>query len=385
MTNLNTKVFAMYLPQYHCIPENDEFWGKGFTDWVTVTKAKPLFKDHVQPRIPLNNNYYDLSKEENVIWQAQLAAKYGISGFGVYHYWFNNEKNILTRPAEILRDSKDIKIKYFFSWDNANWKRSWSNVKGNDWAPIADNIDHERKGPEILIPYILGDESDWKKHYNYVYKHFQSPNYEKYNNMPLFSIIIYSEDIIKMCECWNKWAIEDGFSGICFIFQNVPHEANLPKNSFIYDYEPHYIGWMHPSFKSYLKNFPNRAFNKFLKIIGLPKKRNIAYYKYDNIWSDLLKYAKRNKRKNVIHGAFVGYDDSPRRGQNGSKIIKGGTPKKFETYFNEYYNSICKQNKPYIFLTAWNEWGEGAYLEPDIHNGLEYLTAIKNIIGKKLD
>ena len=134
----NPKVFAMYLPQYHCIPENDEFWGKGFTDWVTVKKAKPLYKGHTQPRVPLNDNYYDLSQVDSVEWQAKLANEYGIYGFGVYHYWFNNEKNLLTRPAEILRDSKNGYVKYFFSWDNANWKRSWSNVKGNDWVVSAD-------------------------------------------------------------------------------------------------------------------------------------------------------------------------------------------------------------------------------------------------------
>ncbi len=375
-----TKVFAMYLPQYHCIPENDQFWGKGFTDWVTVKKATPFYKGHIQPRIPLNNNYYDLSKEENVLWQAQLAAEYGIYGFGVYHYWFNNEKNILTRPAEILRDSKKISIKYFFSWDNANWKRSWSNVIGNDWAPIADNIDMQKKGPQILIPYILGNEPDWRNHYDYVRTHFQSPNYEKYNNMPLFSIIMFSNDILKMCECWNKWAKEDGYNGICFIFQNIPSQVILPENSFIYNYEPHYIGWIHPSMRIKSKTFVQKAINKCSRLINKNHKRGIIYFNYDNIWHDLLKLITCEKQKNIIHGAFVGYDDSPRRGKDGSKIVKGGTPQKFEIYFRQFYKTICSQNKPYIFLTAWNEWGEGAYLEPDTQNKFAYLTAIKNII-----
>src|SRR5574344_1717654 len=119
---LKPKIFAMYLPQYHCIPENDEFWGKGFTDWETVKSAKSLYKNHYQPRILLNNKYYDLSKSEIVKWQAKLAHDNGIYGFGVYHYWFNNDKNLLTAPAEILPDNCDIK--YFFSWDNTNWKRS---------------------------------------------------------------------------------------------------------------------------------------------------------------------------------------------------------------------------------------------------------------------
>ena len=115
--NKNTKIFAMYLPQFHCIPENDEFWGKDFTDWVTVKNAVPLFEGHQQPRVPYNGNYYDSSLVESVEWQSKVASDYGVYGFGVYHYWFNNEKNLLTRPAEIMRDSTRINTKYFFIWD----------------------------------------------------------------------------------------------------------------------------------------------------------------------------------------------------------------------------------------------------------------------------
>ena len=152
---MKTKLIAWYLPQYHCIPENNVFWGEGFTDWVTVKKARPLFKGHQQPKTPLNNNYYDLSIKENVTWQAKLAKDYGIYGFGIYHYWFNNEKNLLTKPLEIIYNNKEIDIHYFMAWDNANWKRSWSAIEGNSWAPIADNDQKTSKESGILIPYIL--------------------------------------------------------------------------------------------------------------------------------------------------------------------------------------------------------------------------------------
>ena len=99
---MKTKIFAMYLPQYHSIPENDEFWGKDFTDWVSVKKSKSLFQGHNQPKIPLDEFYYDLSKEDHVKWQVDLAQKYGVDALGVYHYWFNSEKNLLTKPAEIF-------------------------------------------------------------------------------------------------------------------------------------------------------------------------------------------------------------------------------------------------------------------------------------------
>lgn len=374
-----TKVFAMYLPQYHCIPENDEFWGKGFTDWVTVKKAKPLYKGHYQPRIPLNENYYDLSQEENVEWQAQLAHKHGITGFGVYHYWFNNEKNILTRPAEILRDSKHNYVKYFLSWDNANWKRSWSNVKGNDWAPIADNPQKKHDGPQILIPYILGREEDWKNHYNYVRTHFLSPNYEKKDNKPLFSIIVFSKEILDMCNKWEEWAREDGFDGIYFIFQNTPSWFH-PRGYYLYNYEPHYVGWFHPSLSVKVKTYPRRIFNKLMKLAGFNFKKGVVYLNYELIWKRLLDFVANKTQTNIIQGAFVNYDDSPRRGKNGSKILLGSSPEKFHTYFKEFYELMCSQDKPYIFLTAWNEWGEGAYLEPDSQFEMKYLEAIKDIL-----
>src|SRR5574344_2162877 len=385
---LKPKIFAMYLPQYHCIPENDEIWGKGFTDWVTVKSAKPLYKDHYQPRVPLNNNYYDLSKNEVVKWQAKLAHDNGIYGFGVYHYWFNNDKNLLTAPAEILRDNSDCDIKYFFSWDNANWKRSWSNISGNDWAPIVDKKLENHSGPQILIPYILGNESDWRNHYEYVRTHFLSSNYEKFNNRPLFSIITFSPEIIRMCNCWDEWAKEDGFDGMCFIFQNTPLNFKY-QYSFLYNYEPHYLGWYNPSFGLMRKPLPIRIVKKILyklrvkKMMSLffkNKKNTISFYDYDDIWSRLINYISVNNQENMIQGAFVGYDDSPRRGKNGSKIIRGSSPDKFNKYFGEFYHISMKQNKPYIFLTAWNEWGEGAYLEPDTKDGLGYLKAIRDIV-----
>lgn len=376
----NPKVFAMYLPQYHCIPENEEFWGKGFTDWVTVKGAKPLYKGHIQPRVPLNNNYYDLSKDENVEWQAKLANVHGISGFGVYHYWFNNEQNLLTRPAEILRDSKNGYVKYFFSWDNANWKRSWSNVKGNDWAPTMEQSQKSHTGPQILIPYTLGSEPDWRNHYEYVRTHFLSPNYEKMNNKPLFSIIGFSREILNMCEHWDKWAKEDGFSGIYFIFQNTPTWFN-PEESFLYDYEPHYVGWFHPSIEMKIKTYPKRVVNKLLSLIHINKKKGVMYLDYDKTWKRLLNHISEDKRDNVIQGSFISYDDSPRRGNNGSKIIKGATPEKFKKYFGEFYKIASKKGKPYIFLTAWNEWGEGAFIEPDTQNNMGYLSAIKDILN----
>ena len=371
---MKPKVIALYLPQYHQIPENDEFWGKGFTDWVTVKNAKPLFEGHRQPHVPLHENYYDLSKAESVEWQAKLAKENGIYGFGVYHYWFNTEKNLLTRPAEILRDSDKGYVKYFFVWDNTNWKRSWSNVAGNDWAPIADNSISKKTGEKILIPYILGGKPEWKAHYDYCKTHFNSPNYEKHENKPIFCIFNYSKELDAMCDYWNILAREDGFDGIFFVFKYMSL-IGIPKDANCFLYEPNYVGWTKLSF--------SRIYDKILRKIGInTSKETMRLYDYDQIWNKIIRHAKKHPQKNIIHGGFVNYDDSPRRGNRNSRVIVGSDPQKFKKYFAELLDIAGSQNKDYVFLTAWNEWGESAFLEPDVDNGLGYLEAIKKTMSE---
>ena len=356
-----SKIVSMYLPQFHCIPENDEFWGKGFTDWVTVRNASPLFPEHRQPKNPLGNNYYDLSEKKNVEWQSRIAHEHGIYAFGVYNYWFNNEKNLLTKPAEFMRDSDNIETKYFFVWDNCNWKRSWSNVNGNDWAPTADKGVKDR-GPSVLIQYVLGGENDWRKHYNYVKTHFASKNYLKKGNMPVFSIINYSPEIEKMSQFWNRLAIEEGYDGVFFIYKYQLFR-DFPASVHLYNYEPHFSAWGNINTWTRIKN----AVLRKMKL-----ERSVYFFDYDRVWRRLLKY-----NPNLYYGAFVSYDDSPRRGMNRSRILLGGTPEKFGNYLKELLVISESQGKDYVFLTAWNEWSEGAYLEPDSCDGYKYLEAVK--------
>ena len=368
---MNTKIIAWYLPQYHCIPENDEFWGKGFTDWVTVKKALPLYKGHQQPRIPLNNNYYDLSIKENVAWQAKLAKDYGIYGFGIYHYWFNNEKNLLTKPLEIIYDNKEIDIHYYLAWDNANWKRSWSAIDGNAWAPIADQKKDKNKDSGILIPYILGNETDWENHYNHLLPYFKDKRYIIVDNKPMFTILQYDEYIEKMCHYWNVLAQRDGFKGMYFIFKNK-RWFNWGKDAIRFNYEPHYDGWLNPTIWE-------RRTEKVRELLSLPKRT--SYYNYDKIWKRIIKNAAKASFNEYL-GAFVNYDDSPRRSKRG-KIVKGASPQKFKEYLSQLIDISEKQGKAFLFITAWNEWGEGAFLEPDIINNYDYLEVIKEVSKEK--
>lgn len=364
---MKTKLIAWYLPQYHCIPENNKFWGEGFTDWVTVKKAHPLFKGHQQPRVPLNNNYYDLSVKENVAWQAKLAKDNGIYGFGIYHYWFNNEKNLLTKPVDIIYNNKDIDIHYFLAWDNASWKRSWSAVDGNAWTSFDSKQKDNCNKSGILIPYIIGKEEDWKKHYDNVLHFFRDERYIKIDNKPIFVILQFDEDIKKMCQYWNILAQKDGFNGIYFIYKNK-RWFRWENDSIRFNYEPHYNGWENPTMWE-------RRFAAIKKKLNIP--HNSTYYNYDTIWKKIINNAKKTS-PNEILGAFVGFDDSPRRSNNG-RIINGATPRKFKKYLSKLIDISEKQGKKFVFITAWNEWGEGAYLEPDIINSYCFLKVIKEL------
>lgn len=363
-----TKIIAMYLPQYHCIPENDRFWGKGFTDWTTVKAAKPLFTGHNEPRVPLDNNYYDLSLEQNVVWQAKLAKEAGVYGFGVYHYWFNDDTNILTKPAEIIRDSKDVDINYFLAWDNGNWKRSWSNVAGNDWAPMMEKEEEKKSGPTILIEYILGGESSWKKHYDSLSSHFHNERYIKVDNKPMFIIFNYDDNIRRMCAYWDELAKAEGFDGMHIIIKRKKG-VEVPDNFSLFKYEPLDSGWSK-------NNWPLIINNKIRRILGMPVK--LRLFDYDKIWKNLISNAKKDTERRLYHGCFVSYDDSPRRGRRGT-IVKGNTPEKFANYIKTLLEISDKQHKEFIFLTAWNEWGEGAYLEPDTLNKYSYLESLKTL------
>ena len=359
----------MYLPQYHEIEENSKFWGEGFTDWVGVRNSRPLYNSHKQPRVPLNNNYYDLSKVENIRWQCKLARESGIDGFGIYHYWFNENQNLLDTPPKLILDNDDIDISFFFAWDNTSWVRSWSRIRGNDWFPNGEK-NQKTTSPQVLIQYDLGREPQWKKHFDWLIPFFKDSRYEKYENKPLFMILNPSQEIMKMAEYWQQLAKENGFDGIHIIYRWDAvrvKDNHLIKNEYAFMYEPSTSGW---------SRFIPRVLNRISRSIGIA---GLKKYNYDKIWKQILCYAKKNVNKKMLYCAFVDYDDTPRRGVNG-KVIEGMTIEKFYTYLKKLYSLSNKQGKKYMFITAWNEWGEGAYLEPDKDNKYALLDVVKRIV-----
>lgn len=365
-----TKIIAMYLPQYHCIKENNEWWGDGYTDWVAVKNAKPLYQNHNEPRKPLNNYYYDLSNPNDIAMQVDLAKKYGIYGFGIYHYWFSSNQVLLDTPAKIINQNKDLNINYFFMWDNGNWKRTWSNVKfSNSWAPL---YEQKNDGPEILAELIYGGKEEWKKHFDYLLPYFKDERYIKKDNMPLFGIFNQnnnSQILMQMFDFWNKCAIDVGFDGILIIGKTNANNVNI--SNYYFDYEPSTHSWIGKN--NFVKAIWRIKDNFRLKFGRLKK------YDYSKVWKRIIKDFP--KKCNALPSCFVRYDDSPRRGIKGS-IVVNESPEKFEFYLKKYLKKCEKYDKDFLLMTAWNEWGEGAYLEPDETNGYAYLEALKNAINE---
>lgn len=371
------KIIAFYLPQFHNIPENDEWWGDGFTEWVNVKKAKPIYEGHEQPRVPLNNNYYNLLDDNVKIWQAELAKKYGIYGFAYYHYWFNG-KMLLEKPMEQMLANKNVDIPFCISWANETWTKAW--------------VGDEKK---ILILQKYGDKAEWKDHFDYLLQFFKDDRYIKIDGKPFF--IIYRPEVITwlnpMLDYWDQLAKENGFLGMSFAYQSNDFDLIEGRDNSRFDYD---IEFQPGHVTCSLRNEKFKTLRKLRRFIAryTEKKLGIDLYRFgraelakvmkkdrigfDEAWEGILK--TKPASKNNIPGAFVGWDNSPRHGDRAT-VYTGDTPEKFEKYMTvqvrrarEVYHSDM------IFMYAWNEWAEGGYLEPDERSGYKKLEAIKNAL-----
>ena len=352
------KTIAFYLPQFHTIPENDRWWGKGFTEWVNVKNSKPQFKGHMQPEVPYGGLYYNLLDNDVQIKQAKLAKQYGIYGFCYYHYWFEG-KLLLEKPMENMLQNTDIDIPFCICWANETWARTWD---GNE--------------KDILISQNYNEDlSAWKKHFDYLLPFFCDQRYIKKDNKPM--MIIYKPQLIKngkeMLFYWNKLAQKAGFSGLYLGYQH--HSAfdfDLADYGFDFgiEFEPFYT--VHECQKKNIKLEPLlRKIKK--KILKTP-----TIYDYDFIWNQII---KRNP-DNRLHcpGAFTSWDNTPRRGRNSIVFWKSSPQKYFRYLMQRIENAKKLYDSDFLFINAWNEWAEGAHLEPDEYNGFGYLEATKKAL-----
>lgn len=361
------RMIAFYLPQYHEIPENNEWWGKGFTEWTNVRRGRKLYPTHYQPRVPLHNDYYDLSDPMVLVKQAAMAKKYGIYGFCFYHYYFMGRK-LLEKPVERYLVQKE-KIPYCFSWANQSFTRTWY---GKDCSN------------EMLLQQSYGGEKEWQEHFAYLLPFFKDEKYIKVNNAPMFLIYLPQEfpQCNQMIALWNKLAKAEGLNGIHFVAMDTWHEARWFPSGFnaTVDFEP-------------LRTVRDIPYN--LRVI-MQKKRQLfmergisgnvfkdALY-VDNICSyDMI--TKLSVNRKIYHafgsnylGVFPGWDNTARKDESGY-VFRNSTPLKFERYLRKQFERSKERGNKYLFINAWNEWSECAYLQPDKRFGYGYLNAVKKV------
>lgn len=351
------KLISFYLPQFHEIPENNDAWGKGFTEWTNVVKSKQLYPGHYQPRVPLHDNYYNLLDEGVMDWQMDLARRSGIYGFCFYHYWFNG-RLVLEKPAENLLKRGTPDFHYCFAWANEPWTKTWHGAGGDK---------------EILIPQTYGREEEWDRHYDYFSAFLHDERYIKEENRPMLLIyrlrnIPHFNDMIRH---WNMRARQEGFDGVFIISMNVCRE-HVAKSIWVngsVDFEPNKTKseMLKSSTAKEYKEDGARFLNRFA----------VRSIQYDAVNRRML---NTEHGRNEFRTVFVDYDDSPRRGAR-AVVTRGASPRKFRKYLEKTIQKSREEGNGYVFLNAWNEWGEGNYLEPDQKYGHTCLEMVKACMG----
>lgn len=350
MNNL-ARLIAFYLPQYYPIPENDLFWGKGFTEWTNVTKAKPLFIGHKQPQLPGELGFYDLRVPEVREQQATLAQAHGVEGFCYWHYWFGKGKRVLERVFNEVLESGKPDFPFCLGWANESWTGKWHGL---------DN--------EIIFKQTYPGEKDFKEHFFTVLPAFKDKRYLKVNDKPLF--LVYRPKLIEpkasfFTQKWNKLAIENGLKGIHFI--GVANNWNPIQNGF----------------DAFVSNAPtwvnqNLTFKgKIYKTLGLRKPEIYSYNKLVNY--ELYRKFQPNEYPVVV----TNWDNTPRSRING-KVLVNHKPQLYQKWLS-YAVSVVKERRKeerIVFLKSWNEWAEGNYLEPDRNTKRVLLEITKKEVYK---
>lgn len=347
-----TKILAIYLPQFHETEDNNLWWGKGFTEWTAVKKAEKLIPQHTQPKVPMGNNYYDLSKKDTMKWQAEIAEKYGIYGFSFYHYYFKDGKMELQLPAENLLRWKDIPMRFCFDWANAPWVRSWSKLAGEVWT---EKFDKNDEGQAVLVEQDYGGVEEWEKHFEYLLPFFKDERYIKVDGKPVF--IFHNPELCncleEMVKCWRSLAKKSGFEDLFLI--GVTAARDFLDAAMMYE--------------------PRNAFRAFKERDAAFEINSVRCYEYSTFWDQILDTNPFYNYK-TYYCALSGYDTTPRRGILGDVLINN-TPSVFREKFVKLIQKSIKQGNEFVFIDAWNEWGEGMYIEPDEEHGYAYLEAVK--------
>lgn len=353
--NTDTKIIAWYLPQFHQIEINNKFHGQGFTEWTNSSKAFPQFCGHYQPHIPYDVGYYDLLNPDTLRRQVYLAHQYGVYGFAFHYYWFSG-KRIMEKPLQLFLEHKEIDMPFCINWANENWTSAWDG--GNQ------NIMYEQS----LKP---GDEKGFMAELLPLLK---DPRYIQIEGRPIISIyradIFEKEKLVSFISKIRKQAKEEGFPDLFILITTATRGED----------EPAAFG------ADGLVEFPPHRINQYVQRIQ-PEGYLNPYFK-GNIY-DMTEYIETGKYMmeysggEVFRTAMTGFDNTARRGRTQAGIFYGMTPKSYQKWLLDILKEskeIHQPEKDIVFVNGWNEWAEGAHLEPDLKYGYAYLEATRQAL-----
>ena len=375
MNSPSARVIALYLPQFHPIPENDEWWGPGFTEWTNVAKAKPLFRGHRQPRLPADLGFYDLRVPETRQRQADMARKAGVEAFCYWHYWFGNGRRIIERPFEEVRDSGEPNFPFCLAWANKSWSGIWHG------SPKT-----------VLVEQTYPGRADEEAHFRWAQKAFEDPRYLKVDGKPMF-VIFDPHDLpstAAFVEHWRELAAKAGYPGIFFVAMSNQYKAGIDiyRDSILSPFDAvtplvpqDYLDrTAHDTERSDLRR-RWKELNLGYKLNPLKPKslRRPTRIRYEDVVAHAFEDMPQEER--FLPSVLPGWDNTPRSAHRGV-VCEGVTPELFRAYLQKGVDRVADYSPDHriVFLKAWNEWAEGNYVEPDLVDGHAYLDVIRSVI-----
>ncbi len=363
---MKARVIAMYLPQYHPIPENDRSWGPGFTEWRNVVQAKPLFKGHYQPHLPADLGFYDLRVPETRQAQADLAREAGVEGFMYWHYWLGNGRMLLERPFQEVLKSGHPDFPFCLGWANHSWTtKTWT--KGA--ALSKDTMIMEQQYP---------GEEDYINHFNYVLPAFNDKRYITVDGKPIFVVYnpITMPDMKNFILLWRRLAAEAGLPGIHFVGLRSGRESSIEDvKAMGFDAINERNMW-----DAEAKIAGSRSKRRLQSLLSLKLGVKLTKYEY----KDIVKHINNENclREDVYPTILPGYDRTARAGRQ-AVIYHNATPEYFREHVRDTFEYVKDKTDEHkiVFLKSWNEWGEGNYMEPDLKYGHKFLDALKAELG----
>lgn len=367
------KLICYYLPQFHPTPYNDEWWGKGFTEWTNVAKAKPRFKGHHQPHVPSDLGFYDLRLEATRIAQAELAKEHGIFGFCYFHYWFDG-RMLLDFPLNEMLKSDKPDLPFCLCWANEKWTKAW-----------------EAHETEVLVRQEYS-EQDRIAHMNWLCGVFKDPRYIRINNRPVLLIYRIDEipDLQERIIDWRRIAKEHGFEDlyICVVrnYKNKPIQDILDMGlDAMAEHQPSEESFPRRSVASLFKLAINKSINRSISFLRLEKMVSLLpenrIFNYSRFADKVIK-TEHPKNFTKFPCVFPSWDNSARKRIAG--IIQNDDAHKFAEWLESACNKVVDypESEQVVFINAWNEWAEGCHLEPDLRNGRKFLEATKSVMDK---